>query len=170
LKAGAEVDILPDGSLDLSDEVLEQLDWVTASIHSGFKKDNTDRLIKACENPFVHCIGHPTGRLIGKREPYVFTLDEVLRAAKVSGTAMEINAQPDRLDLNDEMAFQAREAGVKLVISTDSHKPTDYYYMKLGVYVSRRAWCKREDILNTQTWTELQKFTSKKRKRMKVTA
>jgi DNA polymerase (family 10) len=170
LKAGAEVDILPDGSLDLSDEVLEQLDWVTASIHSGFRKDNTDRIIKACEHPLVHCIGHPTGRLIGKREAYTFSFEEVIKAALHSGTALEINAQPDRMDLNDEMAFEAREQGVKLVISTDSHKPTDYYFMELGIYVARRAWCKPSDILNTCAWSDLQKFASKKRKRMKASA
>jgi DNA polymerase (family 10) len=168
LKAGAEVDILPDGSLDLSDEVLEQLDWVTASIHSGFKKDNTNRIIQACNNPYVHCIGHPTGRLIGKREPYSFSLEDVLTAAKETGTALEINAQPDRMDLNDEMAFEARAQGVKLVISTDSHKPTDYYFMELGVYVARRAWCQPSDILNTLSWSELEKFIQKKRKGMKV--
>ncbi len=170
LKSGAEVDILPDGKLDLSDEVLEQLDWVTASIHSGFKKDNTDRIVRACENPFVHCIGHPTGRLIGKREPYRFTYEEILNAAKHTGTALEINAQPDRMDLNDEMAYQAREAGVKLVISTDSHKPTDYYFMCLGLYVAKRAWCKPVNILNTLSWSELQQFTLKKRRQTKVLA
>jgi len=167
LKAGAEVDILPDGSMDLSDEVLEQLEWVTASIHSGFKKDNTDRIIKACENPYVHCIGHPTGRLIGKREPYAFSFEDVITAAKQTATALEINAQPDRMDLNDEMAWQAREEGVMLVISTDSHKSTDYYFMQSGVSVARRAWCQPSDILNTLSWNELQKFTSKKRKQMK---
>jgi len=167
LKAGVEVDILSDGSLDLSDEVLEQLDWVTASIHSGFKKDNTDRIIRACESPFVHCIGHPTGRLIGKREPYKFSFEEVVRAAGQTGTALEINAQPDRMDLNDEMSWQAREEGVKLVISTDSHKPTDYYFMECGVSVARRAWCEPSDVLNTLPWNELQKIILKKRKRMK---
>jgi len=165
LKSGAEVDILPDGSLDLSNEVLEQLDWVTASIHSGFKKDNTERIIKACESSYVHCIGHPTGRLIGKREPYSFSFDDVLRAAKQTGTALEINAQPERMDLNDEMVHLAREVGVKLVISTDSHKPTDYYFMELGVFVARRAWCKPSDILNTLSWSEIEKFALKKKKR-----
>lgn len=170
LKAGVEVDILPDGSLDISDEVLSKLDWVTASIHAGFTKDNTDRLIKACENPFVHCIGHATGRLIGKRAAYPFSFDTLIRAAKHTGTALEINAQPNRMDLNDEMVFQARLAGVKFVISTDSHRPGDFHFMPLGVSIARRAWCSRSDILNTLSWNELRKFTAKKRRQMKVEA
>jgi DNA polymerase (family X) len=155
VKAGAEVDILADGSLDLSDEILEQLDWVTASIHSGFAHDNTERLIQACRNPFVHCIGHPTGRLIGKREPYSVSIERLIEVAKETGTALEINAQADRMDLNDELAFRARKAGVKLVISTDSHKPTDFHFMQLGVFLARRAWCKAGEILNTLSWREV---------------
>jgi DNA polymerase (family 10) len=168
LKTGAEVDILANGSLDLSDEVLAQLDWVTASIHSGFGRNNTDRLIKACKNPYVHCIGHPTGRLIGKREAYPVDINELVHAARKTGTALEINAQPDRMDLNDDLAMTARMKGVKLVISTDSHKPTDFHFMKLGVYVARRAWCTAEDILNTRSWKDVRKIVSKKN--MKVVA
>jgi DNA polymerase (family 10) len=168
LKTGAEVDILANGSLDLSDEVLAQLDWVTASIHSGFGRNNTDRLIKACKNPYVHCIGHPTGRLIGKREAYPVDINELVHAARKTGTALEINAQPDRMDLNDDLAMTARMKGVKLVISTDSHKPTDFHFMKLGVYVARRAWCTAEDILNTRSWKDVRKIVSKKS--MKVVA
>jgi DNA polymerase (family 10) len=163
LKSGAEVDILADGSLDLPDDVLARLNWVTASIHSGFKKDNTDRLIKACENPYVHCIGHPTGRLIGSREPYPIDFDKFIRVAYKTNTALEINAQPDRLDLNDELIRKAREQHVKLVISTDSHNANDFYFMKLGVFMARRAWCTIEDILNTRSWKEIEKFKSKKR-------
>jgi DNA polymerase (family 10) len=168
LKTGAEVDILANGSLDLSDEVLAQLDWVTASIHSGFGRNNTDRLIKACKNPYVHCIGHPTGRLIGKREAYPVDINELVHAARKTGTALEINAQPDRMDLNGDLAMTARMKGVKLVISTDSHKPTDFQFMKLGVYVARRAWCTAEDILNTRSWKDVRKIVSKKN--MKVVA
>ncbi len=162
LKKGAEVDILADGTLDLSDEILGQLDWVTASIHSGFANDNTDRLIKACKNPYVHCIGHPTGRLIGKREPYPLVIEELIEIAKETGTALEINAQPNRLDLNDELASLARKAGVKMVVSTDSHKPTDFHFMRLGVYLARRAWCTPSDILNTRSWQEVYRVISKK--------
>jgi DNA polymerase (family 10) len=163
LKAGVEVDILADGSLDLSDEVLGQFDWVTASIHSGFKQNNTDRLIKACEHPHVHCIGHPTGRIIGKRESYPLEMREVLAAARKTGTALEINAQPDRMDLNDELAYMVRDAGVKIVISTDSHKFSDFYFMRLGVDIARRAWCSAENILNTHSWREIQRQIKKKK-------
>jgi DNA polymerase (family 10) len=163
LKSGAEVDILADGSLDLPNEVLVRFDWVTASIHSGFKKDNTERLIKACENPYVYCIGHPTGRLIGSREPYSIDFDKFLRMACKTNTALEINAQPNRLDLNDELIRKAREHHVKLVISTDSHTPNDFYFMKLGVFMARRAWCTIDDILNTKPWKEIEKFKSQKR-------
>lgn len=164
LKAGAEVDILGDGSLDLSDELLAQLDWVTASVHSGFTRDNTDRLIKACENPYVHCIGHPTGRIIGKRDPYTLRVSDIVRAAAKTGTALEINAQPDRMDMNDNFASEVRKSGAKIVISTDSHKLTDFDFMRLGVDIARRAWCTKENILNTRTWKDVKHFISKKRK------
>ncbi|MBL6448081.1 DNA polymerase/3'-5' exonuclease PolX [Fulvivirga sp. 29W222] len=161
LKAGAEVDILADGALDLSDEILSQLDWVVASIHSGFSRNNTDRLIKACENSYVNCIGHPTGRLIGKREAYPVDIAALIEAAVGTGTALEINGQPERLDLKDEWANEAREAGVNLVISTDSHKYNDFYFMSLGVGVARRAWCTADNILNTKPWHDIVKLTSK---------
>ena len=147
---GVEVDILADGSLDLKDDLLRKMDWVCASIHSGFTKDNTERLVKACQHPLVHCIGHPTGRLIGKREPYKADWEEVFKAAAKAGTAMEINAQPDRMDLKDELARQAVEAGVKLTISTDSHTAAQFAFMKLGVLVARRAGCKKGNVLNTR--------------------
>jgi DNA polymerase (family 10) len=163
LKTGIEVDILADGSLDLPDDLLSQLDWVCASIHSGFSGDNTERLIAACRNPFVNCLGHPGGRLIGKREPYPVDWEKVYREAAKTGTAMEINAQPDRLDLDERHARAAREAGVTLVINTDSHTQKNYYLMNLGVWVARRAWCTREDILNTKSWKEIRKFVERKR-------
>ncbi|HXP53065.1 MAG TPA: PHP domain-containing protein, partial [Bacteroidia bacterium] len=164
IKKGIEVDILPDGTLDLSDETLSQLDWVTASIHSSFKRDNTDRIIKACNNPYVSCIGHPTGRLIGSREPYGINIEKVLEAAKRTNTALEINAQPQRMDLNDEMAMAACEKGVTMVISTDSHDSNQFAYMQLGIYIARRAWCTADNILNTKSWAEIEKFLNKKRK------
>ncbi|MFZ6014667.1 MAG: DNA polymerase/3'-5' exonuclease PolX [Bacteroidota bacterium] len=158
LKAGAEVDIRPDGSLDLSDELLAQLDWVIASIHSGFKKDNTERLIRACESKYVHCIGHPTGRIIGRRDPYSVDLRAFIKAAYDTKTALEINCQRDRMDMNDEMAWEVREKGIKIVISTDSHKFSDLNWMQLGVGIARRAWCKKENILNTLSWKAVQKY------------
>ena len=162
IKKGVEVDILADGSLDLSDELLSKMDWVCASIHSGFQHDNTERLIKACRHPLVHCIGHPSGRLIGQREAYPVQWDKVFTAAVKTGTALEINAQPQRLDLNDLLARQAREAGVMLTISTDSHAEGHFEYMAGGVMVARRAWCTSDHILNTKRWTEVKKFTRQK--------
>ncbi len=158
VKAGIEVDILPDGGLDFSDELLAEFDWVTASIHSRFNIDNTDRIIKACENPFVNCIGHPTGRLIGKRESYQIDFEKVMETAKYTNTALEINAQPDRMDLNEILAKFAVERGVMLSISTDSHALKNFEFMKLGVSIARRAWCKKGDVLNTRSWEEINKF------------
>ncbi len=162
VKAGIEVDILPDGTLDISDEILSQLHWVTASIHSGFNKDNTDRIIRACKNHYVNCIGHPSGRLIGNREPYKLDIGAVIQAAKETNTALEINAQPERMDLNDEQAMLAREKKVRLVISTDSHLSANFYLMKLGVSIARRAWCSSADIINTMQWRDIQRVLKKK--------
>lgn len=170
IKKGMEVDILPDGKLDMADEVLSQLDWVTASVHSGFKKDNTERIICACENKYVCSIGHPTGRLIGTREPYKMDIERVFEAAKVTGTALEINSQPQRMDLNDEMVMEAREKGIALVINTDSHDLGQFAYMKLGVAIARRGWCTTSDILNTLSWNAIADFILKKRGKVKVTA
>jgi DNA polymerase (family 10) len=157
VKKGVEVDILPDGSLDFPDDFLQQFDWVIASIHSRFKDDNTDRLIKACENPQVNAIGHPSGRLIGQREAYPVDMEKVIEAAARTGTALEINAQPQRMDLNDHWAGEAREKGVPLVISTDMHSLSNFDFMELGILVARRAWCKAGDVLNTKKWKEVKK-------------
>lgn len=165
IKTGAEVDIMADGSLDLKDELLEQLDWVCASIHYGFTHDNTERIIAACQNKFVNCIGHPGGRIIGQREGYPVNWEKVFKIAKQTGTAFEINCQVDRMDLNDELARMARENGVKLVISTDSHQQSQFAFMQLGVFIARRAWCTKKDILNTASWSEIKKFSDRKRKK-----
>ena len=143
--------------------MLSELDWVCASIHSGFGKDNTERLISACMNPYVCCIGHPSGRLLGRREEYKADWGKVFNMAAKTGTAMEINARPDRMDLNDELAKQAREAGVTLVIDTDSHSQSDFALMSLGVFIARRAWCTAADILNTRSWKEIKEFADRKR-------
>jgi DNA polymerase (family 10) len=158
IKSGIEVDILTNGDLDISDEVLEQLDWVTASIHSRFNEDNTERLIKACENKSVNCIGHPTGRLIGQREPYQLDIIKLIDIAKKTNTALEINAQPQRMDLKDDLAMYACEQGVKLVIGSDTHSLQDFEYINLGVYIARRAWCKSSDIINTMLWLEIENW------------
>ena len=158
VKSGIEVDILSNGKLDFSDELLSQLDWVTASVHSGFITDNTDRVIRVCQNKHVDCIGHPTGRLIGKRNAYSIDINELISVAKKTGTALEINAQPDRMDLNEEYATMARESGVLLTISTDAHHLTEFNFMKTGISVARRAWCEKKHILNSFSWDKIEKW------------
>lgn len=168
LKKGIEVDILPDGKLDLPDRILAALDWVCASCHSGLQNDISDRYIAACNNPYVNCIGHPTGRLLGKREMCSGAWHKIFNAAAKTGTAFEINAQPQRMDLNDELTWQARESGVMLCISTDSHSLNDFNYMQLGVAIARRAWCTSENILNTRNWNQVKSFVKAKRLKFKV--
>lgn len=164
VKKGVEVDILANGALDLPDELLQEFDWVTASIHSGFSKDNTDRLVKACMNPNVQCIGHPSGRLIGKREPYTVRWEKLFEVAVATGTAIEINAQPDRLDLRDDLVKEAIEKGVTLTVSTDAHALAQFDFMSLGVAVARRGWCKKTNILNTCGWKKLEEFKLRKKR------
>jgi len=170
IKTGIEVDINPDCSIDLSDEILSKLDWVVASVHVSQERDNTDRVVAACRNPYINVIGHPTGRMIGSREPYPLDMETVLKTARETGTAMEINAQPQRMDLNDKWARYAKEQGVSLVIDTDSHIHKNFSFMRLGVAVARRAWCTKNDILNTRSWEELAKFRKKKQELLGVTA
>lgn len=145
---GIEVDILKDGSLDFSDDVLEKLDIVVASIHSGFKQNVTERMIKAMQNEHVSVICHPTGRLISRREGYDVDIDAVMSAAARTGTALEINAYFDRLDLSDVNARRAKEMGVRMAIGTDSHNVETLWYITLGMGVARRGWLEREDLLN----------------------
>ncbi|MDY7033936.1 MAG: PHP domain-containing protein, partial [Thermodesulfobacteriota bacterium] len=150
--SGTEVDIRMDGTLDYPDEILSKLDVVIASIHSGFKRsshEQTMRIIQAMRNPHVHIIGHLTGRLLGEREGYEVNLGDVLKAASETGTALEINAYPQRLDLNDIGCRRAKEFGVKVVINSDAHILSQMDHMELGVSVARRGWLEREDILNT---------------------
>jgi DNA polymerase (family X) len=156
--AGIEVDILADGALDLSDSVLEQMDIVIASVHSHFNQtpaEMTDRLLKAVENPNTSLLGHPTGRLLLRREAYEFDIDAVLKAATQKKVAMELNAYPDRLDLNDRHLRLAKEHGVKVVINTDSHHTSHMDKIRFGILQARRAWLTKEDVLNT--WP-VQKF------------
>jgi len=150
--AGIEVDILGDGSLDLSDSVLEQMDIVIASVHSQFNQDRvtmTDRLLKAIANPNTSLIGHPTGRLLLRRDAYQFDLDAVLKAAAEHKVAMELNSYPDRLDLNDVHLRLAKQHGVKIVINTDSHHTSHLEKLRYGVIQARRAWLTKDDVLNT---------------------
>ena len=152
LFAGIECDIRADGTLDLADDCLAELDLVVASVHSAFgqgEQQMTDRLLRAIESPFVDIIGHPTGRLLLRRDPYPFNLEQVLDAAARCGVAMEINSQIHRLDLSDSHARLARDRGVKLVISTDAHAPAAFELLRWGVTVARRAWLEPRDVLNT---------------------
>lgn len=149
--AGSEVDILADGSLDIPDDILSELDIVVASIHSGFKQDEdqiTARIISAMENPHVDIIAHPTGRLLGRRPGYAVNLDRVIEAAARTGTALEINSYPDRLDLSGENARKAARAGVKIAINTDSHAKEQLSYMRYGVATARRGWLTPADVIN----------------------
>jgi DNA polymerase (family 10) len=150
--AGIEVDILADGALDLSDSVLEQMDIVIASVHSAFNQEPqqmTERLLRAIENKNVSLIGHPTGRILLRRDAYQFDMEAVLAAAARNQVAMELNAYPDRLDLCDRHLRMAKERGVKIVINTDSHHTTHLEKIKYGVLQARRAWLTKEDVLNT---------------------
>lgn len=150
--AGAEVDIRSDYTLDLPDEVLKKLDVVMASIHSGFgqtREQLTNRLLAAIKNPYVTAIAHPTGRLIGERDAYEVDMERVLGAAKEAGKAVEINAYPLRLDINDALARRAKELGVPVVINTDAHVINQFDYIIYGVSIGRRGWLERKDVLNT---------------------
>ena len=149
LLAGVEVDIKSDGSLDFSDEILKKLDVVVASIHSGFKQRVTERMASAMKNPYVHIIGHPTGRLISRREGYEVDLGRVMEIARDTGTALEINAFYDRLDLSDIACRKAKDLGVTLAIGTDSHSVAQLEFMKFGLAVARRGWLEKGDLLNT---------------------
>jgi len=160
-----EVDILPDGSLDLPDELLREFDFVTASIHSRFNQDNTDRLLKAMENPYVNLIGHPFGRQYGYREGYPLDFDRILEKALETGTALEINSQ--REDLDSQHIRQAVERGVKLVVNSDAHSVGQLWTTRIGVGLARRGWAKTEDILNAQPLEVIREFVAKKRERLK---
>ncbi len=156
--AGSEVDILRDGSLDFDDALLTKADVVVASIHSGFKLDsatNTARIVSAMRNPNVDIVAHPTGRLLGKRPGYAVDVDAIIREAKLTGTALEINSYPDRLDLSDENARSAREAGVLISINTDSHTVDELSNIEYGIWNGRRAWLEPSNVLNARPVQEL---------------
>lgn len=161
---GAEIDILSDGSLDYSTKILQQLDFVIASIHSRFKsskEEMTKRIIKAIENKYTNLIAHPTGRLINQRNPYEVDLNKIFQAAKDNNVALEINSHPPRLDLNDLNIKKAIEIGVKLIINTDSHSIDHLKFIALGIAQARRGWAKEKDILNTLSLSKFEKAVSK---------
>ncbi|MCA9041337.1 MAG: DNA polymerase/3'-5' exonuclease PolX [Planctomycetaceae bacterium] len=158
---GIECDILEDGTLDLEDDVLKQGDWVIAVLHYGLKqprKQIMKRLMTAITNPYVHMIGHPTGRLILKRPGADIDMDEFLKAAADHGTLLEINAHFSRLDLNEVHAAAAKELGIPIVINTDAHSPEGFNVRQYGVYQARRAGLTKADVANTRTWAQMKKL------------
>jgi len=158
---GCEANILNDGSIDIKDEALKKLDYAIAGVHSSFKmpKDKmTKRIIRAMKNPHIKIISHPTGRILKRRDEYQIDIDKVFRAAKVTKTILEINAYPERLDLNDINTKRAIELGIKLVINTDSHQKDQLRFMEYGVSQARRGWAEKKDIINTQPLEKLLKF------------
>jgi DNA polymerase (family 10) len=164
LLAGSEVNIGLDGSLDYPDDLLEALDWVVASVHTSFavsKKEMTARVLAAIENPRVDCIGHLTGRLIGRREPYGVDVEAVAEAAARTGTMIEINGNPNRRDLSEQHARLASDAGVTIVLNTDAHGVETLNNMSYAVATARRAWLGPKDIANTRSWTDFKKLTKR---------
>jgi DNA polymerase (family 10) len=161
LLKGIEVNIRPNGSLDVDDDILAKRDWVMASVHSQFDRDITERIIAAMESPHVDCIGHLTGRKLNRRGPAEVDFERVVEKALQTGTFLEINAQPDRLDLRDAHARYAGEAGVKIVISSDSHEIAALANLEFGVAQARRAWLGPDQILNTRPWREVKKLLKK---------
>ncbi len=154
-----ELDILADGSLDLADEVLKDLDLTVCAVHYNInlsRQQQTERIIRAMDNPHFNILAHPTGRLINKRDPYEVDLERLLAAAKERGCFMELDAQPDRLDLADIYCKLAKDMSVKLAIDTDAHSTADLVFMRYGIGQARRGWLEAEDVLNTRTWKELQ--------------
>jgi DNA polymerase (family 10) len=153
-----EVDILSDGTLDFGNDTLKQLDFVYGAVHYNFalsREAQTDRIIRAMDNPYLSILAHPTGRIINRRRPFEVDMERVIRAAAERGCAIEINAQPDRLDMTDIHCRMARDAGVKIAISSDSHSAQDLDNMRFGVGQARRGWLEAKDVLNTRPLPEL---------------
>jgi DNA polymerase (family 10) len=165
--AGSEVNIMPDGSLDYEDDLLRELDWVMASVHTSFNisgRAMTERVITAIENPLVDCIGHLTGRLINRRDPYDVDVERVADAAARTGTMLEINGNPNRRDLSERHARLAAEAGVMICVNTDAHGTDTLGNIVYGLATARRAWLTADQVANTRPWREFAAL----RKRAKV--
>jgi DNA polymerase (family 10) len=165
---GCEVDILPDGSLDLADDFLYQLDVVVAAVHAKMdmtQREMTQRVIKGLCHPAVAILAHPTGRLINQREPFAIDLETILHAAKEHDVAVELNAQPDRLDLNDVRLLRAREIGVKIAINTDAHSAEQLHFMRYGIDQARRGWLEKRHVLNAMTCGQLEMWLKQRRQR-----
>jgi DNA polymerase (family 10) len=166
LLIGTETNILPDGALDYPDELLAELDWVVASVHTSFGMSAdamTERMIAAVEHPLVDVIGHPTGRKIETRAPYAVDMEKVIAAAAKAGTMLEINAAPDRRDLSELHARAAAQAGVLIVIDSDAHSVRNLELMRFGVATARRAWLTPEQVANTRPWAELSALRKRSR-------
>ena len=159
--AGSEVNIQTDGSLDYEDELLARLDWVVASVHTSFRMTRanmTKRMIAAVEHPLVDCLGHPSGRLLLRREGYDFDVEAVAEAAARAGTMSEINGNPNRRDLSEQNAKLAAEAGVRICLNTDAHRTSTLENMRYAVATARRAWLGPKQIANTRTWAQFSKL------------
>jgi DNA polymerase (family X) len=166
LLAGSEVNILPDGTLDYDDELLAELDWVVASVHTSFKiseRAMTERVLSAIEHPLVDCIGHLTGRLIGRRDPYEIDVERVADAAARTGTMLEINGNPNRRDLSERHARLAAEAGATICVNTDAHRIATLGNMVYGIATARRAWLTAEQVANTRSWRGFSKLRKRAR-------
>jgi DNA polymerase (family X) len=165
LLIGTETNILPDGAPDYPDDVLAELDWVVASVHTSFnmtRENMTARMVAAVEHPLVDALGHPTGRKIEKRRPYDVDMERVIEAAAGAGTMIEINSSPNRRDLNDIHARAAAEAGVRILINSDAHSTRELDQLRYGIATARRAWLTADLVANTRSWKGLQ--TLRKRK------
>jgi DNA polymerase (family 10) len=165
LLKGIELDVLEDGSLDLSDDILRELDLVVCSVHYKFNlsmQKQTGRIIRAMDNPYVNIFSHPTGRLINERAAYEVDMERLMEAAKERGCFFELNAHPDRLDLTDVHCKMAREMGLKVAISTDAHSVNGLGYMRFGLWQARRGWLEADDVLNTRKWKDLKKLLKRK--------
>jgi DNA polymerase (family 10) len=167
LLAGSEVNVLPDGSLDYSDDLLAQLDWVIASVHTSFRisrEKMTKRVVTAIENPLVDCIGHLTGRLLLRREPYDIDVERVIEAAARTGTMLEINGNPNRRDLSERHARLAAEGGVLICVNTDAHRVATLENMAYGIATARRGWLTKKQVANTRTWRDFARLRKRARK------
>ena len=168
LLTGTEVNVLPDGSLDYEDDLLSELDWVIASVHTSFRmpeREMTDRIVAAIEHPLVDALGHPTGRKVVRRPPYAVDVERVIAAAAETGTMLEINANPDRRDLDDVHARAAAEAGVPIVINTDAHWPANFDVARYGVATARRAWLAPDQVANTRPWKQFAAMRKRARRK-----
>jgi DNA polymerase (family X) len=159
---GIEANIRANGEVDVDEDTLAQLDWVVASLHQAFDKNPTERIISAMEHPYVHCIGHPTARKINKRGPADVDIERAIEKALETKTFLEINSQPDRLDLRDVNARRAGEAGLKLPVNTDAHEDSALDWMDIGIAQARRAWLTKDHVLNTRTWKQIERLKKKR--------